>query len=92
MGSYGDQWLRCTWCTKWGKCLAYPEPYAASLIDVDGSGVLCDPCYERGWPPHYDKLEMLLAKKLDAASETVRMIAEFAYAPCAAYNAQSRLP
>jgi hypothetical protein len=88
MGSYGDRWLRCTWCDKSGKCLAYPPANVASLMDVAGIGVLCDPCYERTWPPHYDKVEMLLAKKLDA-TENARRIAEFAYAPCAEY-AESR--
>jgi len=61
-------------------------------MDVDPIGVLCDPCYERGWPPHYDKVEMLLAKKLEAATENARRIAEFAYAPCAEcaeYKAQA---
>ena len=57
-------------------------------MDVAGIGVLCDPCYERTWPPHYDKVEMLLAKKLDA-TENARRIAEFAYAPCAEYRAQA---
>ena len=53
MGSYGDRWLQCTYCGKWGKCLEHPLPIGTpSLLDVDGSGVLCDPCYDRGYPPH----------------------------------------
>ena len=53
MGSYGDAWLQCTYCGKWGKCLEHPLPIGTpSLLDVDGSGVLCDPCYDRGYPPH----------------------------------------
>ena len=48
MGSYGDRWLRCAECGRWGKCML-PEnlpPDVPSLIDIDGVGVVCDPCLE----------------------------------------------
>ena len=31
----------------------------APLTDVDGIGLLCDPCLARGRPPHYDYLRKL---------------------------------
>ena len=84
MGSYGDRWLRCSWCEKWGKCQYNLYLPAVSLIDVDGIGVLCDSCFERTPPEpvHYDYLKGLLQKVL--SSEIIERIADIAYEPC--YN------
>ena len=89
MGSYGDAWLQCTYCGKWGKCLEHPLPIGTpSLLDVDGSGVLCDPCYDRGYPPHYDWLEIMFATKLGGLPLTTIAITEYAYQRCADYKEQ----
>ena len=42
MGSDGDSWLRCSWCA------------APWLRRIDGIGLLCGPCEDRGCPPHYN--------------------------------------
>ena len=85
MGSYGARPLQCTWCGKWGKCLVRPLPIGTpSLIDVDGIGVLCDPCFDRQHPPHYDWFENMLKRKID--KESVSTITEYAYQPCADYK------
>ena len=52
------------------------------LIDIDGVGVLCDPCSDRQWPPHYDYLDHLLGAKL-AGPTMVYAIANFSYPICA---------
>jgi hypothetical protein len=78
MGSYGDTWLRCTWCAKWGKCPCF----VILDRDIDGTGTLCDPCYYRGCPPHYEYLGKLLAARLTAAPEVLEAIAAFAYPIC----------
>ena len=90
MGSYGDRWLQCSWCGKWGKCLERPLPIGTpSLIDVDGLGVLCDPCCDRGYPPHYDWLEKMFATKLGSLPlVTTIAITEYAYQRCADYKEQ----
>ena len=84
MGSYGDAWLQCAFCEKWGKCLlaAYLPDDAVSLVDVDGTGPLCDPCCDRGYPPHYDYLKGLLQARLGETPELVECIADFAYPTC----------
>ena len=86
MGSYGDRWLQCCFCEKWGKCLPdggllLPDD-AVALWDVDGAGILCDPCLERGYPPHYDYLKGLLQARLGETPELVECIADFAYPTC----------
>ena len=53
-----------------------------SLCDVDGIGVLCDHCLDRGCPPHYDYLKKILDAKLGAAANLVESVAEFAYEEC----------
>ena len=53
MGGYGDRWVQCTYCRKWGKCSIDLAPNITPLADVDGIGVLCDPCRDRGGPPNY---------------------------------------
>ena len=65
----------------WGKCLADLPEDVPSLIDVDGIGVLCDPCVERG-PPHYEYLKKILGAKLGDVANLVESIAEFAYEEC----------
>ena len=79
MGSYGDRWLRCSWCSRWGQCKSdVPAPYA-SLLDADGVGVICIPCYHRCYPPHYHYLLMLLGVEWSVAVD----IANYAYPICA---------
>ena len=47
MGSYGDIWLHCDWCWRWGKCVADEFLDGADpLTDVDGVGLLCDRCLD----------------------------------------------
>jgi hypothetical protein len=73
-----DTWLRCNWCLKWGKCPCF----VILDRDIDGTGTLCDPCYYRGCPPHYEYLGKLLAARLTAAPEVLEAIAAFAYPIC----------
>ena len=89
MGSYGDRWLYCTFCGKRGKNLLHPLPVGTpSLIDIDGTGILCDPCYDRGCPPHYDWLENMLRTKLgQATTETTILITDYTFQRCADYKA-----
>jgi hypothetical protein len=52
----------------------------AILTDVDGMGLVCDPCYVRGWPPHYDYLrELLRANFAFAGEDILHAIAMYAY-------------
>ena len=52
MGSYGDTWLKCTWCTRDGKCQTRRMcgDHIPSLLDIDGVGLLCDLCYDSAYP------------------------------------------
>ena len=54
MGSYGDDWLRCSWCGEWG-CIHVPLytmlPDCVFLNEIDGAGVLCDECFALHEPP-----------------------------------------
>ena len=84
MGSYGDAWLHCTWCRRSGKCLLDMPEDVTPLTDIDGIGVLCDPCCHRGCPPHYEYLERLLEPKLGAVAEIAERIINFTYVVCAA--------
>ena len=47
--------------------------------DVDGVGVICEPCYERGYPPHFSYLSRLLSVEWPIAT----IIARYAFAACA---------
>jgi len=92
MGSYGDRWLQCSWCERWGKCLpdaglSLPDD-AVGLWDVDGVGVLCDPCCERRCPPHYDRLQGLLQTRLPLKS-AIELIADFRYSTCYRHRCQT---
>ena len=53
----------------------------AILWDVDGPGLLCDPCQVRGEPPHCDYLRKLLRAKFALGGEeyVLRTIAMYAY-------------
>ena len=66
MGSYGDRWLQCTWCWRWGKTnLAEGEEWddevseedrprvfvVVPLEDHDGSGLICPTCLLLDEPP-----------------------------------------
>ena len=67
-----------------GKCLDDQPADVPQLTDADGVGILCDPCGDRGRPPHYDYLERLLKPKLGTGgAELVGHIADFAYVVCA---------
>ena len=89
MGEHGPHWMQCSYCAKWGKCTDEEGPGIAPLTDVDGIGVLCDTCNWRTYPPHYDFLHNLLCAKFTFAAEVSGNIAEFAYAACARYNANT---
>ena len=84
MGSRGDARMQCAYCEKSGKCLDDVYPPAVSLMDVDGIGVVCDPCDERGYPVHYDYLKGLLQARL--SSEIVEGIADLAYEGCSCHR------
>ena len=83
MGSHGTGWLRCEWCRRWGKCLCHLPDGVAPLTDIDGIGLLCDSCYDRSCPPHYDYVERILVSKLGGTTEPAHTIANFAYPVCA---------
>ena len=51
MGSFGDAWLRCAWCRKWGKCCRGVS--RLELIDVDMIGQLCMSCLAGGEAPWF---------------------------------------
>ena len=53
----------------------------AILTDVDSAyGLVCDPCYYRGWPPHYDYLrEILRTNETLARPDILHAIAMYAY-------------
>ena len=56
MGSYGDRWLMCAWCCRWGKCLPHYSGDFVSLFDVDGIGPMCTACLEAPAPPEQPKV------------------------------------
>ena len=65
MGSYGDQWLYCAWCWRWGKCTA--DEYldgAEPLWDTDWSGLLCGWCLELEEPPWWPNNRQRYARYL----------------------------
>ena len=53
-------------------------PGVSQLSDIDGVGLLCDPCQERG-PPHAEYLGKILRHKLTGDSTVFHCIAGFAY-------------
>jgi len=63
--------------------LAHLPDGVAPLIDIDGVGLLCDPCYDRSCPPHYDYVGRILVSKLGGTTELAHTIANFAYRICA---------
>ena len=69
-------WKRCFWCGKEGKCFWGFQP---TLLDVDGIGLLCEPCHERGWPPHAEYLQMLLRPVLKGDPHLAEIVSEFIY-------------
>ena len=78
MGSYGDSWLQCEYCGKWGKCIH--EDGVEHLSDAGPIGPLCDPCNDRGQPPHLRKYSRLLPRWMP---ETVVVnILDFAFQAC----------
>ena len=61
---------------------ADPTPEGVAILtDVDWAyGLLCDPCYYRGWPPHYDYLRKILRTNESLASPGILYaIAVYAY-------------
>ena len=84
MGSYGDRVLECTWCTRQGQTLL-PEFIRAPLVhlwDIDGTGILCHPCDERGEPPHYSYIGRLLPQRISALPVVAREITNYLYELC----------
>ena len=77
MGDYGDSWLQCAYCGKWGKCI--DEVGASLLCDVDPVGPLCNPCEVRGQPLHFRKYSRLLPSLPETV---VKNILEFAFQVC----------
>ena len=52
----------------------------AILWDVDAlGGLLCEPCYARGRPPHYDYLREVLRGTPLRAEDILEAIAKYAY-------------
>ena len=52
MGSYGNRWLQCAWCWRWGKCTSDEGLDGAEpLWDIDCLGGLCGRCIELEEPP-----------------------------------------
>ena len=74
MASYGDTLLRCSWCGRWRTDSTPP------LTDIDGAGLLCEPCEDRGCPPQYNYAWWLLGSRLSVQSTW--LIANFAYPAC----------
>ena len=72
MGCYGNIVMECSWRRAWLQSVT-------GLLDVDGLGVICSPCYNRGCPPHYYYLPRLLKVEWPVAM----VIANYAYAVCA---------
>ena len=85
MGSYGDRRMPCTWCGREGQCL-WPEylaaPHLVSLFDVDGIGPICDRCSDRGRPPQYEYMAMVLPR-LGGLPEVMDLLAEYVFQVCA---------
>ena len=87
MGSWGDRWLQCVWCTRWGKNTEWYWDYASSRYecghtDVDGIGVLCEPCYIRFGPPHCEYIERILRgleSRVPCIAALADEIAQYAY-------------
>ena len=53
------------------------------LWDIDGTGVLCEPCDDRSCPPHYDYLSKMVGPRLSDNPGLIETIAKFAYPICA---------
>ena len=67
MGSYGDEWLRCAWCWRWGKCLLDEFLDGAEpLIDIDMVGTLCERCFELEEPPWRPNNRQRYARRIRA--------------------------
>ena len=91
MGSYGYRWLQCSWCDRWGMCTPddYRPYWVPGLTDVDGIGVLCDPCVNRWWPPHAEYLQRLLPVSR-TSSELIAAYTYPVYAEVTTYPAYRR--
>ena len=78
MGSHGAGWHNCEYCDRKGVNQG-PIPQGTTILyDVDGVGLLCDPCHDRGWPPHFDYLRELL-KGTTIDESAMHTIAMYAY-------------
>ena len=53
---------------------------------LDGPRILCDSCYDRGRPPHWDYVGRILVSKLGETRELAYIIANFAYPTCANFE------
>ena len=88
MGSYGDRWMQCSWCNRWGKTV--PDNlrpwWVPGLWDIDGIGLLCDTCNDHGFPPH-DRYVQAILKVSGLSSELIAAFAYPVYAEAIAYAA-----
>ena len=80
MGSYGNAWLRCSWCGRWGQCARDVVDGPSLLTQIDGDGLLCETCEVRDCPPHYNYLWWLVRSKLSV--QATWLIANYAYPAC----------
>ena len=81
MGSYEERLLECCWCRRLGmdSLTGHRPHWVPGLTDIDGIGVLCDPCLDRWWPPHAEYLQRLLP----VTRTSSELIAAYAYPICA---------
>ena len=80
MGSYGNAWLRCSWCGRLGQCARDVVDGPSLLTQIDGDGLLCETCEVRDCPPHYNYLWWLMRSRLPV--QPTWLIANFAYPAC----------
>ena len=66
--------FRCIWCKRWGTWIDVgSRPFKLEQI-------LCEPCLDRGRPPHYKYMTRLLPPSM--TNELVEAILGFAYERC----------
>ena len=66
--------------------MAILQDGANALIDIDGVGQLCAPCFSRGRPPHFDYLQKVLHFSVLNQKELIESIAQYAYDVCNSYD------
>ena len=92
MGSYGDAWVTCTYCGRWGKSVPRYWDYSDhrwknGFWNVDGCGMLCEPCFDRRVPPHADYVHTVVCRHMPTTFPMPHSVAEriatYAYPVCA---------